>query len=85
KEAKTDLIFKWEDKEATLEITQEEFAVWAEPLLLRLRRPLERALRDARVLPQQVDQIIMVGGATRIPVVRKLVTKLFGRFPSTSV
>ncbi|HHY2116974.1 TPA: Hsp70 family protein [Acinetobacter baumannii] len=85
KEAKTDLIFKWEDKEATLEITQEEFAVWAEPLLLRLRRPLERALRDARVLPQQIDQIIMVGGATRIPVVRKLVTKLFGRFPSTSV
>ncbi|MCU4575864.1 Hsp70 family protein [Acinetobacter courvalinii] len=85
KEARTQLSFKWKDKEATLEITQDQFATWAEPLLLRLRRPLERALRDARVLPQQVDQIIMVGGATRIPTVRKLVTKLFGRFPSTSI
>lgn len=85
KEARTQLSFKWKDKEATLEITQDQFATWAEPLLLRLRRPLERALRDARVLPQQVDQIIMVGGATRIPAVRKLVTKLFGRFPSTSI
>lgn len=85
KEARTQLSFKWKDKEAILEITQDQFATWAEPLLLRLRRPLERALRDARVLPQQVDQIIMVGGATRIPAVRKLVTKLFGRFPSTSI
>jgi len=85
KESQTTLSFKWKDKEATLNVTQEEFATWSEPLLLRLRRPLERALRDARILPQQVDQIIMVGGATRIPAVRKMVTKLFGRFPSTSV
>lgn len=85
KESHTTLNFKWKDKEATLDVSQEEFASWSEPLLLRLRRPLERALRDARILPQQVDQIIMVGGATRIPAVRKMVTKLFGRFPSTSV
>ena len=85
KESQTTLNFKWKDKEATLDVSQEEFASWSEPLLLRLRRPLERALRDARILPQQVDQIIMVGGATRIPAVRKMVTKLFGRFPSTSV
>ena len=85
KESQTTLNFKWKDKEATLDVSQEEFASWSEPLLLRLRRPLERALRDARILPQQVDQIIMVGGATRIPEVRKMVTKLFGRFPSTSV
>mgnify|MGYP006186724443 FL=1 len=85
KESQTTLSFKWKDKEATLDVSQEEFASWSEPLLLRLRRPLERALRDARILPQQVDQIIMVGGATRIPAVRKMVTKLFGRFPSTSV
>ncbi|MCH7331711.1 Hsp70 family protein [Acinetobacter modestus] len=85
KESQTTLNFKWKDKEATLDVSQEEFASWSESLLLRLRRPLERALRDARILPQQVDQIIMVGGATRIPAVRKMVTKLFGRFPSTSV
>ncbi|MBF7686729.1 Hsp70 family protein [Acinetobacter rathckeae] len=85
KQASTQLNFKWRSHEATLEISQNDLINWAEPLLLRLRRPLERALRDARISPKQVDQIIMVGGATRIPAVRKLVTKLFGRFPSTSV
>lgn len=85
KETQTQLTFKWDGKEASLDISQHDLTNWAESLLMRLRRPLERALRDARILPQQVDQIIMVGGATRIPAVRKLVTKLFGRFPSTSI
>lgn len=85
KQTSTQLNFKWGSHEATLEVSQNDLANWAEPLLLKLRRPLERALRDARILPKQVDHIIMVGGATRIPAVRKLVTKLFGRFPSTSI
>ncbi|MEB3755075.1 Hsp70 family protein [Acinetobacter sp. MD2(2019)] len=85
KEASTELVFKWKEQEYRFNVTQENLAKWAEPLLLKLRRPLERALRDSRIQPQQVDQVIMVGGATRIPLVRKLVTKLFGRFPSTSI
>lgn len=85
KQSQADLVFKWKNQEASLTITQEQFTQWAEPLLLRLRRPLERALRDARIQPQQVDQVVLVGGATRIPAVRRMVTKLFGRFPSTSV
>lgn len=85
KQSQADLVFKWKNREASLTVTQEQFTQWAEPLLLRLRKPLERALRDARIQPQQVDQVILVGGATRIPSVRRMVTKLFGRFPSTSV
>ena len=85
KEQEAPLNFKWKEVEASFKVSQQDFAVWAETLLLRLRRPLERALRDARIRPDQVDQVIMVGGATRIPIVRKMVTKLFGRFPSTSV
>lgn len=81
----TQLQFKWQEVEVNFELSQADFAQWAEPLLQRLRRPLERALRDARIRPEQVDQVIMVGGATRMPLVRKMVTKLFGRFPSTSV
>lgn len=82
---KTTLTFKWQDKQANLEISIEEFNSWVEPLLLRLRRPLERALRDARLKPDEIDQIVMVGGATRIPAVRRMITKLFGRFPLTSI
>lgn len=85
KQSQADLLFKWQEQELSLTISQEQFIQWAEPLLLRLRRPLERALRDARIQPQQVDQVVLVGGATRIPAVRRMVTKLFGRFPSTSV
>jgi len=51
------------------------------PLVKRLRTPIERAINDARVDPAKIDQIVLVGGATRMPLVRALVTKLFGRFP----
>lgn len=81
----TTLVFAWQDQQVSMPISVLAFNEWIEPLLSRLRRPLERALRDARLKPSQIDQIVMVGGATRIPAVRKLVTKLFGRFPSTSI
>jgi molecular chaperone HscC len=53
-----------------------------EPLLQRLRKPVERALRDARIPINELDEIILVGGASRMPVVRKLVSKMFGRLPA---
>jgi molecular chaperone HscC len=57
----------------------------AEPLLQRLRAPVERALRDARIRAADLDEIVLAGGATRMPIVRKLVAHLFGRFPSTKL
>ncbi|WP_410907356.1 Hsp70 family protein, partial [Priestia sp. SIMBA_032] len=54
--------------------------IWA-PLLLRLRAPLEQALRDARLRPQELDNLVLVGGATRLPAVQKMVAALFGRLP----
>ncbi len=62
--------------------TQQDLAQLFEPLLERLRNPVERALRDARIRIDELDQILMVGGATRMPLVRKLAASLFGRFPS---
>ena len=66
-------------------INQEEFQVLAEPLLERLRQPVERALRDARILPRELDSIILAGGATRMPMVRRLVSRMFGRFPAVDL
>ncbi len=82
---KTTMVFVWQQQQASMLISVDSFNTMIEGLLTRLRRPLERALRDARLKPNQIDQIVMVGGATRIPAVRKMVTKLFGRFPSTSI
>jgi molecular chaperone HscC len=55
-------------------------AAWA-PLLDRMRRPIERALRDAGARPEQIDEVLLVGGSTRMPCVAKLSAQLFGRLP----
>ncbi|MDH1630912.1 molecular chaperone HscC [Pseudomonas mosselii] len=55
-------------------------AIWA-PLLNRVRAPIEQALRDARLSPRELDSLVLVGGATRMPQVQQLVAKLFGRLP----
>lgn len=55
-------------------------SIWA-PLLARVRAPIEQALRDARLSPKELDSLVLVGGATRMPQVQQLVAKLFGRLP----
>ena len=62
-------------------VTRAEFEEAAQPLLRRLRAPIERAVADSRVNPHEIDQIVLVGGATRMPMVRALAARLFGRFP----
>ncbi len=68
-------------RECVWEIDEERFAKLAEPLVLRMRQPLERAMRDARLTPQQLDEIVLVGGASRMPLVARLVSRMFGRLP----
>jgi molecular chaperone HscC len=65
-----------------LTVTQEEYDRACQPLLDRLRSPVERALRDARMRAAELDEIVLVGGATRMPAVRRLVAQLFGRIPA---
>jgi len=62
-------------------INQDRFAKLAEPLLQRMRTPLERAMRDARLQPEQIDEIVLVGGASRMPMVTRMVSRMFGRLP----
>ena len=66
-------------------IARNEFYEAAKPLLTRLRQPLERALRDARLHPDQIDSIILVGGATRMPLIRQTIAQLFRRIANVSV
>jgi len=72
----------WEGKRLRWSLDEETFAALSEPLLTRLKAPVERALRDARIRAGELDQVVLVGGATRMPVVRKLVARMFGRMPS---
>lgn len=63
-------------------ITQDYYESLCKPLLERLRLPIERALRDAKLRTSDLDEVVLVGGATRMPIVRKLVAQLFARLPS---
>ncbi|HUK10245.1 MAG TPA: molecular chaperone HscC [Stellaceae bacterium] len=62
-------------------LSRDTFEQISEPLLLRLRSPIERALRDARVRPTDLTRIIFAGGATRMPMFRRLIARLFQRLP----
>jgi len=71
----------WRDKTLAATLTRTEFETGAQELLQRLRRPIERALADAQLNPTGLAEIVLVGGATRMPMVRQLVTRLFQRLP----
>ncbi|MEA9566757.1 molecular chaperone HscC [Xanthomonas sp. WHRI 8932A] len=63
------------------EIDEARFAQLAEPLLQRMRTPIERALRDAKLKPSELDDIVLVGGAVRMPMISRLATRMLGRLP----
>lgn len=75
----------WEEQELRWDIAAADFERHCEALLNRLSRPIQQALRDARLRTGQLDEVVLVGGATRMPMIRKLVTKLFGRFPVVDI
>jgi molecular chaperone HscC len=62
-------------------IDQDRFLRLSEPLMQRMRMPLERALRDARLRPDQLDEVVLVGGASRMPLVSRLIARMFGKLP----
>lgn len=79
--------FSYRHGEQTLkwEVSSDVFESLCAPLLDRLRTPIERALRDAKLSAAALERIVLVGGATRMPIVHRLVARLFGRFPNRDI
>ena len=72
------------------EIPRDVFELLIEPVLARTAGPCKKALTDAGVTPEQIDEVVLVGGSTRIPAVRELVDELFhlsarGKKPHTEL
>lgn len=76
-------VYQGERKEIIL--TKKEFEKKAEVLFDRIKQPVRRSLSDAGVRIRDIDEIVLVGGTTKMPAIRKFVSKLFGRVPDTSV
>lgn len=79
------MVVSWKDQHFEYSVTADQFETLCQRLLARLRDPVIRALRDSTVDLDQVKEIVLVGGATRMPVVRRAVTRMFGRFPATNL
>jgi molecular chaperone DnaK len=67
------------------EITRTQFEQLAAPIIDRTVGPCKQALKDAGLKPEQIDEVVLVGGSTRIPRVRALVEQLFQRAPHTDL
>lgn len=82
--AEVSLPFLAGDRHFTRSVTREEFEVIARPVVERTRVHCQRTLLDANLQPADLDAIVLVGGSTRIPMVRRLAEEIFGRSPDTS-
>jgi molecular chaperone HscC len=72
-------------RDVELSVTRERAeAIW-QPLLDRLRQPIARAMRDANIKPSALDEVLVVGGASRMPCFLELVAKSFARMPSRNL
>jgi Fe-S protein assembly chaperone HscA len=67
------------------EIAREQFEQLIQPIIDRTVGPCKQALKDAGLKPEQIDEVVLVGGSTRIPKVRALVKELFQREPHTDL
>ena len=68
-------------KHLQMKITRAKFESLVEPLLQRLEEPCYKALEDAKLTPNDIDEVILVGGMTRMPAVQERVKKIFGKEP----
>ncbi|MFK7929491.1 MAG: molecular chaperone DnaK [Myxococcota bacterium] len=72
-------------KHLQVNLTRAEFEKMIDPIIARTLDPCRKAIKDAKVSQSEIDEVILVGGSTRIPLVQKRVEELFGRAPNKSV
>ena len=76
---------KLNDDLVEMQVNLNEYAKRCENLLERIEQPIRRSLSDAKLKLSDIDQVVMIGGATRLPIIHKFVSKLFKRLPDHSI
>ncbi len=72
-------------KHLTLDLSRSKFEKLVDDLVQRTKAPMEKALKDAGLKKEQIDEVILVGGSTRIPKIQEVVEEFFGKKPNRSV
>ncbi len=73
------------EEEKSESFSMKEYEAACQSLLARIRKPIEKSLRDAHIKISDIDEIVLVGGGTKLPVVKRFVSKLFNKFPNFTV
>lgn len=76
---------KIDDTVYEYEINIDDYEKSCQLLLGKVRKPIERSLKDANIKLSDIEEVILVGGATKLPILRRFVSRLFGRLPNTSI
>jgi molecular chaperone DnaK len=74
-----------EPKHLDMKLTRAKFEELISPLVDKTDKPCTQALKDAKLKPTDIDHVVLVGGTTRIPIVRKKVKEIFGKEPKRNV
>lgn len=72
-------------KHLVMKLTRAKFEGLVEQILQRLKHPVEQAIKDAGIDAKKIDEVVLVGGSTRIPKVQEIVKEVFGKEPNKSV
>lgn len=73
------------DKTYTMDVTLDEYEDACEDLFERIRGPVKKSLADSNIKLSDISKVVLIGGATKLPIVRKFVGKLFRFLPDTSI
>lgn len=84
-EIEINIPFVSQDKHIKQTLTSQEFTKMVMPIIEKTIDPVKRCVRDAELKFKDIDEVLLVGGMTRMPQIRKMVQDLFGKKPSTAV
>lgn len=69
------------DRVLSIELNHHEFGEACLPIIARLKEPVRKALKDAEMDFMDIEEVVLVGGSTKMPIVKQQITRLFGRMP----
>ncbi|MCM1044648.1 MAG: molecular chaperone HscC [Candidatus Gastranaerophilales bacterium] len=82
---KTTIRFLYREETREEEISYKEYEAACEELLMKIREPVKRSLSDAGLKLSDIDEVLLIGGATRLAVVRDFLIRLFRKFPDNKM
>ena len=84
-EDKVEITCLIKEEPETVEITTKEYAEECEDLFSKIREPVKRSLSDAGLSLKDIDEVVLIGGATKLQIFRDFFIRLFHKFPDTSI